>query len=73
MIESALAYCEATGKKRFLEIVTRYVDLIDSLFGPEEGKMHAYPGHQELELALIKLYRFTSSFANKMLGLSNTT
>lgn len=59
MIESAIAYYEATGKKKFLEIVMRYIDLIDSLFGPEPGKMQAYPGHQEIELALIKLYRLT--------------
>jgi DUF1680 family protein len=38
----------------------RYADLIDKSFGPEEGKIHGYDGHQEIELALVKLYKVTS-------------
>lgn len=59
MIEAAVAYYEATGKKTFLHIVERFADLICRVFGPEEGKCHGYPGHQEIELALIRLYRVT--------------
>lgn len=59
MIEAAVAYYEATGKKTFLHIVERFADLICRVFGPEEGKCHGYPGHQEIELALIRLYRAT--------------
>ncbi len=59
MIEAAVAYYEATGKKAFLHIVERFADLICRVFGPEEGKCHGYPGHQEIELALIRLYRVT--------------
>lgn len=59
LIEAAVAYYEATGKREFLEIVCRYADLIDRTFGAEEGKIHGYPGHQEIELALVKLYRLT--------------
>ena len=59
MIEAAVAYYEATGKRRFLEIVSKFADLVCQTFGPEEGKIHGYPGHQEIELALVKLYRVT--------------
>ena len=59
MIEAAVAYYQATGKKKFLEIVMKFADLISEKFGPEEGKCHGYPGHPEIELALVKLYRVT--------------
>lgn len=59
MIEAAVAYYESTGKKKFLEIVSRFADLICRTFGSGEGQIHGYPGHQEIELALIKLYRVT--------------
>ncbi len=59
MIEAAVAYYEATGKRRFLEIVCRFADYIDSVFGSEEGKLHGYDGHEEIELALVKLYHAT--------------
>lgn len=59
MIEAAVAYYEATGKRKFLDIVSRFADLICDTFGKEEGKNHGYPGHQEIELALVKLYRVT--------------
>lgn len=59
MIEAAVAYYQATGKRNFLEIVMKFADLISERFGPEEGKCHGYPGHPEIELALVKLYRVT--------------
>jgi hypothetical protein len=59
MIEAAVAYYEATGKRKLLDVVLKFVDHIDSVFGPEPGKLKGYPGHQEIELALIKLYRIT--------------
>lgn len=61
LIEAAVAYYEATGKGKLLKIACRFADLIDSVFGPEEGKIKGYPGHQEIELALIKLYRATGN------------
>ena len=61
LIEAAIAYAQATGKRRFLEMVCRYADYIDSVFGPEEGKKRGYCGHQEIELALVKLYRATGN------------
>ena len=59
LLEAAIAYYQATGKSRFLDIIRRYVDYIDQTFGPDEGKIHGYPGHQEIELALVKLYQLT--------------
>ena len=57
LIEAAVAYYEATGKDQFLRIMRRYADLICSRFG-KDG-VRGVPGHQEIELALIKLYRLT--------------
>jgi DUF1680 family protein len=61
MIEAAVAYYEATGKRKLLDIMCRFTDYIDSVIGPEPGKMKAYPGHQEIELALVKLYKVTGN------------
>lgn len=59
MLEAAVAYWRATGKRKLLDAMLRYVDYIDSYFGTEEGKCHGYPGHEVLELALMKLYAVT--------------
>ena len=61
MIEAAVAYHEATGKKKLLDIMCRFADYIDTVFGPEPEKIHGYDGHQEIELALVKLYRATGN------------
>ncbi|KUP24670.1 hypothetical protein AWJ19_20095 [Paenibacillus sp. DMB5] len=68
-IEAAVAYYEATGKDRLLNIVRKLVDHIASVFGPEEGKLKGYDGHQEIELALVKLYKLTGE--QKYLELSS--
>ncbi|HLO82995.1 MAG TPA: beta-L-arabinofuranosidase domain-containing protein [Chitinophagaceae bacterium] len=57
MIEAAVAYFDATGKRKFLDVAIRWADHFDSNFGP--GKKDWVTGHQELELALVKLYRVT--------------
>ena len=60
LMEAAVAYHDATGKRKLLDVLCRYADHIDNTFGPEaEGKTPGYPGHEEIELALIKLYRAT--------------
>lgn len=59
LIEAAVAYYEATGKRRFLDIVSQFADYIISVFGTEPSQIHGYDGHQEIELALVKLYRVT--------------
>ncbi|MBX3393464.1 MAG: glycoside hydrolase family 127 protein, partial [Phycisphaeraceae bacterium] len=57
LIEAGIAYFEATGDRRLLDAGIRFADLVDSIFGP--GKRHAVPGHQEIEVALIRLWRVT--------------
>lgn len=68
-IEAAVAYYEATGKDKLLNIMRRMVEHIGTVFGPEEGKLQGYDGHQEIELALVKLYRLTGE--EKYLKLSS--
>lgn len=59
MIEAAVAYFEGTGKRRLLDVVCKFADYIDQVFGTEPGKLRGYDGHQEIELALVKLYKVT--------------
>lgn len=59
MTEAAVAYRDATGKDALLLAMERFADYIDSRFGPEEGKLKGYPGHEETELALVRLYEAT--------------
>ena len=60
MFEAAVAHFQATGKTNFLNIATRYADYIDSVFGPPPKRL-GYPGHPEIELALVKLWRATGN------------
>jgi uncharacterized protein len=59
LIEGAIAHYEATGDRKLLDALCRYVDLIDANFGTEPGKRRGYDGHPEIELALIRLYHVT--------------
>jgi hypothetical protein len=59
MMEAAVAYYESTGKRQLLDVVCKFADCIDTVFGREEGKLRGYDGHQEIELALVKLYEAT--------------
>lgn len=59
MIEAATAYFRATGKRKLLDAVCRFADYIDTVFGTEPGKLQGYDGHQEIELALVKLFHAT--------------
>ncbi|WP_309118869.1 beta-L-arabinofuranosidase domain-containing protein [Paenibacillus sp.] len=61
LIEAGVAYYEATGKRRLLDVCCRLADHIDRTFGLEAGKRRGYDGHQEIELALAKLYRVTGN------------
>ncbi|WP_233713447.1 glycoside hydrolase family 127 protein [Lederbergia citri] len=61
LIEAAVAYFHATGKRKIIDIVCKLVDHIDSVLGPEAGKKRGYPGHPEIELALMKLYKVTGN------------
>ncbi len=59
LIEAAVAHYQATGKRTLLDVLCRYVDYIDSVFGDEPGKLRGYCGHPEIELALVKLAQAT--------------
>jgi DUF1680 family protein len=61
MMEAAVAYYQGTGKDKFLNVVRKLADLLCDTFGSEEGKIHGYPGHQEVEIGLIKLYQVTGN------------
>ena len=66
MYEAAVAYFEATGKRKLLDVALRNADLIDSVFGPD--KLRDVPGHQEIEIGLVRLFRATGK--NKYLRLA---
>lgn len=59
LIEAAVAYADATGKRKLLDAMCRYADYIGDVFGPGPDQKRGYPGHEEIELALVKLYRTT--------------
>jgi uncharacterized protein len=57
LIEAATAYYSATGKRKLLDVAIKFADHFNSQFGPD--KKHWVTGHQELELALVKLFKTT--------------
>ena len=59
LMEAAVAYHQATGNHKLLDVLGRFADHIAATFGAEEGKRRGYGGHPEIELALVKLYRET--------------
>lgn len=59
MYEAAVAHHLATGKRSLLDVALRSADLADRVFGPGPDQRKDPPGHQEIELGLVKLYRLT--------------
>lgn len=59
MYEGAVAYFQATGKRAFLDVSIKSADLICDVFGPDA--LRQVPGHQEVELGLVKLYGVTGN------------
>jgi DUF1680 family protein len=57
LYEAAAAHYYATGKKSLLNVALKNADLVCSVFGP--GKRHVAPGHEIVEMGLVKLYRIT--------------
>ncbi len=55
--EAAVSYYQATGKRKILDVAIRLADYIDSVFGPD--KKHDVPGHEEIEIGLVKLFQIT--------------
>ncbi|MBQ3489677.1 MAG: glycoside hydrolase family 127 protein [Clostridia bacterium] len=61
LMEAAVAYYEATGKDRFLKLMEKYALCIEKAFVTEKTAKFSSPGHQEIELALIRMYRATGN------------
>lgn len=61
LIEAAIAYDEATGKRKFLGLMEDYARLIKKVFMDEQSAAFDSPGHEEIELALVKLYDYTKN------------
>ena len=59
LIEAAIAYDKATNKNDFLNIMIKYVDYINQVFFVEKSAAFSTCGHEEIELALVKLYEHT--------------
>ena len=59
LTEAAIAYAAATGKTKFLRLMQDYIAYIDKVFFQEDSAAFSTPGHEEIELALVKLYNFT--------------
>jgi len=57
LFEAAVAHHQATGKRTLLDVATRFADHIDATFGP--GRLGGTPGHQEIEIGLMRLARHT--------------
>jgi len=68
LTEAAIAYYLGTGKDKLLRAACRFADYFDARFGPEEGKLKGYPGHEITEMALIRLYEVTGEERYLRLG-----
>lgn len=61
LTEAAIAYYKATGKDKFLRLMQKYIDHIETVFIKEDSAEFSTPGHEEIELALVKLYDCTGN------------
>ncbi len=59
LYEATAAHYLATGKRNLLNVAIKNAELVDKDFGPD--KLHKWPGHQEIEIGLVKLYRVTGN------------
>lgn len=59
LMEAAVAYYNATGKDKFLRLMCDYADMIEKAFVTEKWSEFDSPGHEEIELALVKLWKVT--------------
>lgn len=61
LIEASIAYDKATNKKDLLEVAFKYIDYVILRFVKNKDTKFVTPGHEEIELALLKLYEYTSN------------
>ncbi len=61
LTEAAIAYYKATGKDKFLRLMCDYMEHIEKVFITDDSAEFNTPGHEEIELALVKLYDCTGN------------
>ncbi|MGA0556601.1 glycoside hydrolase family 127 protein [Larkinella sp. VNQ87] len=61
LYEAAIAHFQATGKRAFLDIAIKNANHLVKTIGPKPGQLVVVPGHEEIEIALVKLYRVTGN------------
>jgi len=59
LYEAAVAHYQATGKRSLLDVALKSADFIDKTFGPGKNQSKLVPGHEEIEIGLVKLFRLT--------------
>jgi hypothetical protein len=59
LFEAAAAHYQATGETNLLGIALKEANLLCATFGPETNQLHLWPGHEVVEMGLVKLYRIT--------------
>lgn len=59
LMEAAVAYYKATGKRKLLDVMCKYADYIEKRFKIDKDTGFTTPGHEEIELALVRLYEAT--------------
>ncbi|WWC63757.1 uncharacterized protein I303_106362 [Kwoniella dejecticola CBS 10117] len=59
LLEAALAHQRYTGSRQFIDVMIKNINCFIKHFGPNKDQLHGYPGHPELELAVLRLYSFT--------------
>lgn len=67
-IEAAVGYYSVTKNQKILDIACKLANHIDDVFGSEDGKIHGYDGHEEIELALLRLFELTKNDKYKNLA-----
>ncbi len=59
LMEAACAYYDVTGRDRFLKLMEKYADYIEKVFVKDRSAAFTTPGHEEIELALYRMYKTT--------------
>jgi len=59
LFEAAAAHYQATGRTNLLAVAVKEADLLCNTFGPKTNQLHLWPGHEIVEMGLVKLYRVT--------------
>src|SRR5262249_35647442 len=57
--EAGIAYFQATGKRSLFDAGLKNANFLDATFGPGPAQRHDTSGHEEIELALARLYQTT--------------